>query len=125
MTRVLIIGTTGVLGRELVPLLKAKGYAVRGLVRPESKAKLQAAHEAGLPESEVAYGNIMDKASLVEAMRGVDVVISCVSAGQDRTAASRQCRTLRTNERHRRRTREPCQAVYFHFYALSEELSRL
>jgi NADH dehydrogenase len=89
MTRVLIIGTTGVLGRELVPLLKAKGYAVRGLVRPESKAKLQAAHEAGLPEFEVAYGNIMDKASLVEAMHGVDVVISCVSAGQDRTAASR------------------------------------
>ncbi|PIO47624.1 MAG: hypothetical protein CMR00_09205 [[Chlorobium] sp. 445] len=89
MKNVLIIGTTGVLGRELVPRLKAKGYQVRGLVRPESKEKLEAARAAGLPEFEVAFGNIMDKASLVQAMQGMDVVISCVSAGQDRTAQSR------------------------------------
>ncbi|MDW8018594.1 MAG: SDR family oxidoreductase [Chloroherpetonaceae bacterium] len=89
MKNVLIIGTTGVLGRELVPRLKAKGYYVRGLVRPESKEKLQAAYAAGLPEFEVAYGNIMDPPSLQAAMQGIDVVISCVSAGQDRTAESR------------------------------------
>ncbi|MFN3386443.1 MAG: NAD-dependent epimerase/dehydratase family protein, partial [Candidatus Thermochlorobacter sp.] len=47
MKNVLIIGTTGVLGRELVPRLKAKGYKVRGLVRPESKEKLEAARAAG------------------------------------------------------------------------------
>jgi uncharacterized protein YbjT (DUF2867 family) len=89
MKSVLIVGATGVLGKQLIPLLNAKGLHVRGLVRPESKEKLQQARHDGLPEFDVAYGNIMDKESLARACEGIDVVISSVSAGQDRTASSR------------------------------------
>lgn len=84
MSRVLIVGVTGVLGKQLVPALKAKGFDVRGLVRPESQAKLE-----GMDDFEIALGNIMDKDSVLRATDGVDYLISCVSAGQDRTAASR------------------------------------
>jgi NADH dehydrogenase len=89
MKRVLIVGATGVLGKELHPLLCAKGFHVRGLVRPESREKLAQARQSGLPEFEVAFGNIMDKDSLMAACDGIDVVVSAVSAGQDRTASSR------------------------------------
>ncbi|MDX2130348.1 MAG: SDR family oxidoreductase [Chloroherpetonaceae bacterium] len=89
MQSVLIVGATGVLGKELIPRLSAKGLRVRGLVRPESKEKLEKAMAEGLPEFEAVFGNIMDKASLLEATTGIDVVISAVSAGQDRTAESR------------------------------------
>jgi uncharacterized protein YbjT (DUF2867 family) len=82
---VLIVGSTGVLGKQLIPRLNAKGFTVRGLVRPESKAKVDAIEDS----FDVAYGNVMDKDSLLKATTGVDYVISCVSAGTDRTAKSR------------------------------------
>ena len=82
--KVLIVGTTGVLGHQLVPLLKAKGFHVRGLVRPQSIHKTK-----DMPEFEIASGDIMDEESLRNACKGVDYVISCVSAGEDRTSKSR------------------------------------
>ncbi len=82
--KVLIVGTTGVLGHQLVPLLKAKGFHVRGLVRPQSMHKIK-----DMPEFEVALGDIMDEESLMNACKGIDYVISCVSAGEDRTSKSR------------------------------------
>lgn len=81
---VLIVGATGVLGRQLIPLLKAKGFRPRGLVRPQSIHKTK-----DMPEFEIAQGDIMDKDSLMKACEGADYVISCVSAGEDRTAKSR------------------------------------
>jgi uncharacterized protein YbjT (DUF2867 family) len=88
-TTILVVGATGTLGKHLIPELQRRGHTVRGLVRPESKEKLAKAIADGMTTFDVAFGNIMDKESLMSACKGVDVVISCVSAGDDRRSESR------------------------------------
>ncbi len=74
---ILVVGSTGHLGSEIVRLLRERGEAVRGLVRstsaPENVARL---HDMGV---ETTVGNLRDRASLDEAVRGVRTVISTVS----------------------------------------------
>lgn len=68
---ILIVGVTGVLGRETARQLLAAGQKVRGLTRfPENAADLQ---KAGV---EIVYGDLIDKSTLERACRGVDAVLA-------------------------------------------------
>jgi uncharacterized protein YbjT (DUF2867 family) len=75
---VLVVGGTGMLGGQVVTALLSRGKPVRALVRPTSDAK--GLEEAGV---EIARGDMMDPASLLRAMEGVDSVIS-TAAGYTR-----------------------------------------
>jgi uncharacterized protein YbjT (DUF2867 family) len=68
---ILIVGVTGVLGRETARQLKATGYRVRGLTRtPDRAADLK---ELGV---EIVQGDLIDSASLRKACQGVDAVLA-------------------------------------------------
>jgi uncharacterized protein YbjT (DUF2867 family) len=64
---VLVVGGTGMLGGQVVSALLSRGKRVRALVRPTSDAK--GLEEAGV---EIARGDMMDPASLLQAMDGAD-----------------------------------------------------
>jgi NADH dehydrogenase len=69
---ILIVGATGVLGRETARQLLAAGYKVRGLTRnPERAADLK---ELG---AEIVQGDLIELASLEKACQGVDAVLAC------------------------------------------------
>ena len=70
---ILVAGGTGTLGRQVVERLEARGLAVRVLTRDVARATPPAA-----AHREVVQGDVRDAASLVAAMRGVDLVISAV-----------------------------------------------
>lgn len=74
---ILVVGSTGHLGSEIVRLLRERGETVRGLVRstsaPEDVSRL---HDMG---ADTTVGNLRDRASLDEAVRGARTVISTVS----------------------------------------------
>lgn len=70
MKKILITGATGFLGMHLVPRLVAKGHRVRILVRPTSS---QTSFE-DLPVERVT-GDVTDRGSVGEAIRGCDWVI--------------------------------------------------
>lgn len=71
---ILVVGSTGNLGSEICRRLAAKGLAVRGLVRSTSDPEKVAALKAmGV---ETVLGDLRDPASLAEACRGADVVIT-------------------------------------------------
>ena len=75
---ILVIGATGRLGSEICRRLTAAGKPVRALVRATSdQAKVDALKSHGV---ELAQGNLRDRASLDAACRGVEAVISTVSA---------------------------------------------
>ena len=71
----LVAGATGSLGGKIVHALLGGGGRVRALVRDRGGAA--SLESAG---AEIAVGNLKDPASLREACRGVDVVISTASA---------------------------------------------
>jgi uncharacterized protein YbjT (DUF2867 family) len=75
---VLVVGATGMLGGQVVTALLSRGKRVRALVRPTSDA----AHleQVGV---EIARGDMMDPASLQQAMDGADAVVS-TAAGYTR-----------------------------------------
>jgi uncharacterized protein YbjT (DUF2867 family) len=69
---ILIVGVTGVLGREAARQLLAAGYKVRGTTRnPASAEDLK---KLGV---EVVQGDLIDKTSLERACQGVDEVLAC------------------------------------------------
>jgi uncharacterized protein YbjT (DUF2867 family) len=69
---ILIVGVTGVLGRETARQLLAAGHQVRGLTRhPDSAADLK---KLG---AEIIQGDLIDHASLKKACQGVDAVLAC------------------------------------------------
>ena len=80
----LVIGATGILGREIVRQLRAEGKPVRALVRPTTEpAKRQALEQMG---AEIAIGDLKDPASIAAASRGVTNVISTASSTISRAA---------------------------------------
>jgi uncharacterized protein YbjT (DUF2867 family) len=80
----LVIGGTGILGREIVRRLHAEGQPVRALVRPTSEpVKRQALEQMG---AEIATGDLKDPASIAAACRGVTNVISTASSTISRGA---------------------------------------
>jgi putative NADH-flavin reductase len=70
--RVLIVGATGGTGRELVAQALERGLAVTALVRNPSRLRID--H----PRLTVVRGNVLDAASVEEAMRGQDAVLSAL-----------------------------------------------
>jgi len=75
---ILVVGSTGLLGREICHQLKARGLLTRALVRATADpARLDAL--AGLGAT-LAPGDLGDRASLAGACHGVDTVICTASA---------------------------------------------
>lgn len=69
---ILIVGVTGVLGRETARQLLTAGQKVRGLTRnPDNAADLKALG------AEIVQGDLVDNASLERACQGVDAVFVC------------------------------------------------
>ena len=75
---ILVVGATGILGNEICRQLASRGDSVRALVRrtsnPERIALLTALG------AELAWGDLKDTASLRDACRGVDTVVSTASS---------------------------------------------
>lgn len=74
--RIAIIGATGMLGRPVTHELIRAGYRVRVVARDIEKTKRL------FPHIEVVPGDLRNKASLVNALRGVDVVYLSLSIKQ-------------------------------------------
>src|SRR5689334_15901881 len=74
----LIVGATGLLGGEIVSLLRARGSRVRALVRPTADpARLAWLRDRG---ADLVTGDLKDRASLDAACRGVDAVLTTASS---------------------------------------------
>lgn len=72
---VLIVGSTGTIGRELVKQALASGHAVTAFVRDPAKLKIT---DQTLT---VARGDVMDPASIEQVMPGQDAVLCALGAG--------------------------------------------
>lgn len=70
---ILLTGSTGFVGTHLLKGLLEAGFQVRCLVRPGSPGR-----DKIDPRAEKAYGDILDKESLVKAMVGVETIIHLV-----------------------------------------------
>ncbi len=68
---ILIVGVTGVLGRETARQLLEAGYKVRGLTRTPANA--EDLKKLGV---EIVQGDLIDRSSLEQACQGVDAVLS-------------------------------------------------
>lgn len=75
MTKVLVAGAAGQLGRRVLAELRVRGYATRALVREEARAA-----ELGGEADETIVGDVTRPETLVRACLGVDVVVSAVGA---------------------------------------------
>lgn len=75
---ILIVGATGLLGREIVAKGLELGYRMRALIRAPADAQ----RFAGLPRDRLSFalGDLSDASSLAEACRGVDAVVSTATA---------------------------------------------
>jgi nucleoside-diphosphate-sugar epimerase len=67
MGAILVTGATGFVGSRVAARLADRGWRVRGLVRSAS----------AIPGVQTVVGDMLDHASLKEAVRGVDVVVHC------------------------------------------------
>ena len=74
MTRILVTGATGFIGRRLVPALVAEGHDVRAMTRRP---------EAYDGPGEPVAGNVDDRDSLLEPLKGVEVAYYLVHALDD------------------------------------------
>src|SRR5688572_22733236 len=74
----LIVGATGMLGREICHLLRGRGRLVRALTRAASDAATVARLRDG--GVEIVIGDLKDRPSLDAACRGADTVISTASS---------------------------------------------
>lgn len=77
MSRFLVTGASGTLGRMLVQRLVERREEVRGLVRPAKLGELRAAMRR---EAELVPGDYSNEASLRAALEGVDYVITAARA---------------------------------------------
>src|SRR5512138_920504 len=92
--RVLVIGSTGVLGREAVPLLLAAGHEVTGLARTEQRAG--AVRALGI---EPVVADVFDGDSVAAALRGRQAVLNLATRIPTGLA---MLRGMRDNDRLRR-----------------------
>jgi uncharacterized protein YbjT (DUF2867 family) len=74
MTRILVTGATGFIGRRLVPALVAEGHDVRAMTRRPEKYD---------GPGEPVAGNVDDRGSLLEPLKGVDVAYYLVHSLDD------------------------------------------
>src|SRR5712691_10709681 len=80
---VLVVGATGLVGRDICRRLGAAGKPVRAMVRPTADAAKLAELERG--GATLVHGDLKDRASVEAACRGVSAVITTAS-----TTLSRQ-----------------------------------
>ena len=73
--KVLVIGSTGVLGRNVVPRLVESGHEVRALVRRQEQAETY--QRMGI---EAALGDILEPESLMMAAKGCDAALHLATA---------------------------------------------
>lgn len=66
--KVLLSGGTGLLGQEVLRLLRENGYEVRCLVRTTSRTELLQGHE-------LSYGDAEDTSSMEKALHGMDAFL--------------------------------------------------
>lgn len=76
---ILVTGSSGFLGRNVVKALRTRGESVRCLVRSPSRAGIVTSYGV-----ELAYGDILDPVSLKDAMKGVDAVAHLVAIIRER-----------------------------------------
>jgi uncharacterized protein YbjT (DUF2867 family) len=74
--RVLVTGATGFTGSYVVPLLLERDYQVRCLVRRTSPTSVLPAKGV-----ELVHGELEDRSSLDQALRGVDALVNIASLG--------------------------------------------
>lgn len=73
--QMLVVGATGVLGRNVVPMLMERGHAVRAVVRrPDQAERLRAGGVEAMP------GDILDRESLARAAEGCDALLHLATA---------------------------------------------
>jgi nucleoside-diphosphate-sugar epimerase len=75
---VLVTGASGFLGGALTKALVLKNQKVRILARKTSKLT----HLKNLPV-EIVYGSLKDKASLIQACQGIEIVYHCAALSND------------------------------------------
>lgn len=78
MSRVVVTGATGFVGSHIALALRAAGHEVVGAVRTPSKGQWLSEHGVAL-----VAADLTDKASLVEAFRGADAVVSNAALGSN------------------------------------------
>ena len=76
MTKMLIVGGTGAVGRELVRIARTKGLEPRVLSRDPARARTILG-----PSVEIVQGDLDDPSSLSPAFRGIDVVSIATAPG--------------------------------------------
>ena len=74
----LVVGATGMLGREICHLLGTRGRRVRALTRATSNPATVARLRAG--GAEIVLGDLKDRPSIEAACRGVETVITTASS---------------------------------------------
>lgn len=87
-TKVLVTGATGFLGQRLAKRLVNAGYQVRALVRKQSNVSALMKLRV-----EIAFGDLADQATVVGAVKGVDVVVHA-GAGTSGTAKDSETATI-------------------------------
>lgn len=87
-TTVLVTGATGFLGSRLVNGLVIEGYAVRALARKTSN--VEGLKKCGV---EIVTGDVVDKSSIVDSVKGIDVVVHA-AAGTSGTAEDSESVTV-------------------------------
>jgi len=79
--RILIVGATGALGQEAVARGLARGHEVAALVRESGRA--------AFPDTvEVVPGDVLDRSSMIGAVRGRDAVICALGTPSPRRATT-------------------------------------
>lgn len=79
--KILVTGATGKVGSRLSKTLAQRGHHVRALIRDVARAA-----ELHGERIELAKGDLLDPASLVAAVRGVDAVVHCAAFFRGATA---------------------------------------
>lgn len=86
MKNILVTGPSAFLGYHVIKLLNKKGFRPKALVEPGLDQESDAVKELKKLDVEILQGNILDKASLLNACAGVDTVLHlrfAISLGGD------------------------------------------
>ncbi len=84
---VLVTGATGYIGGRLIPQLLARGYAVRCMVRDPNRLR----GREWANQVEIVTGDVLDRPSLVPALRGCGTAFYLIHSMTAGTGAFRDC----------------------------------